>query len=75
MLWGQKPAHRRWRHSREGRKWEACVKDSFKKLGWEERKRAGVVVNSNVESRQVSLKMEGNEMNMRKRAESREGRG
>ena len=52
-----------------------CVKDSFKKLGWEERKRAGVVVKSNVESRQVSLKMEGNEMNMRKRAESREGRG
>lgn len=46
-----------------------------KKLGWEERKRARVVVKSNVESRQVSFKMEGNGMNMRKRAERREGRG
>ena len=51
------------------------MKNSFKKLGWEERKRAGVVLKSDAESRQVSFKMEGNEMKMRKRAESREGRG
>ena len=57
------------------RKWEACEKNSFKKLGWEERKRAGVVLKSDAESRQVSFKMEGNEMKLRKRAESREGRG
>lgn len=32
-----------------------------------------MVVKSNAESRQVSFKMEGNGMNMRKRAERREG--